>query len=211
VEERRSPKGPVPLLSRARIADAAVALADEQGLEAVTMRRLGAELGGAGASLYRYVSSREELVDLMVDRVSRDLEHEATTGDWRHDVVALATALLGVHRRHRWLVDVRQGRASLGPSAVDLFERGLAALVPLPIDDRRKMEAIAMLIGVVTLFAQQEAHVSAVAFPAPDGERWPLLAIALRGAPPDPAPAADLFDRAVLGAVSGVLGQGAEV
>jgi AcrR family transcriptional regulator len=177
------------------------------------MRRLATELGTGGASLYRYVSSREALLDLMVDRVSSELAPETPAGQWRQDVVALASALLAVHRRHRWLADVRQGRASLGPSTVDLFERGLAALAPIRADAARKLEAIAMLIGVVTLFAQQEAHASAVAFPALDGERWPLLAAALGGAPAEiPAeatPAGDLFSRAVVGVVTGVLGPAA--
>jgi AcrR family transcriptional regulator len=215
MEDRRRPKGPVPLLNRDQIAGAAVGLADRHGLAAVTMRRLAADLGTAGPSLYRYFTSRDELLDAMVDRVLRDLAVEPATGTWQHDVVALGSALLAVHRHHRWLVDVRQGQASPGPSTVDLFERGLVALAPLPADDARRMEAIAMLIGVTTLFAQQEAHASAVAFPALDAERWPRLAGVLQSpqaplAAADVVPAKGLFERAVVGVVAGVLGAAAE-
>lgn len=203
----RSAKGPHPLRSRAEIAAAAVALADGEGLAAVTMRRLGARLGTAGASLYRYVASRDELLDLMVDETLAGLAVPPATGRWRNDVVALASALLEVHRRHRWLADVRQGSARLGPNTVDLFEVGVAALSAVRADARSKMEAIAMLLGVVTLFAQQEAHGAAVAFPALDEGRWPRLA-ALLGAPPvqSAPPAEDLFERSVVGVVAGVLG-----
>src|SRR3954447_11277804 len=121
MSEARSAKGPQPLRSRAEIAAAAVTLADAQGLDAVTMRRLGARLGTAGASLYRYVASRDELLDLMVDDVLAGLAVPSATGRWRDDVVALASSVREVHRRHRWLADVRQGSSSPGPNTVDLF------------------------------------------------------------------------------------------
>src|SRR3954463_13243573 len=114
--EGRSAKGPRPLRSRAEIAAAAVALADADGLAAVTMRRLSARLGTAGASLYRYVASRDELLDLMVDAALAGLAVPPAPGRWREDVVALASSLRALHRRHRWLADVRQRSASPGPN-----------------------------------------------------------------------------------------------
>src|SRR3954454_9052844 len=206
--EGRSAKGPQPLRSRAEIAAAAIRLADGDGLDAVTMRRVAARLGTGGASLYRYVASRDELLDLMVDAVIADLAVPPRTGHWRDDVVALASSLRELHRRHPWLADVRQGSARPGPNTVDLFEHGIAALSPAPGDARRKMEAIAMLLGVVTLFAQQEAHGAAVAFPALDEGRWPRLAALLGAAQVEavPTPAEDLFARSVVGIVAGVLG-----
>ena len=204
-------RGPIPLRSRDEIAGAAVALADASGLDAVTMRRLAAELGSAGASLYRYVASRDELLDLMVDRAMRALAPPPPTGRWQEDVVALGRALLAVHRRHRWLVDVRQGSTTPGPSAVDLFELGLGAVAPVAAGTARLMEAVAMLVGVVTLFAQQEAHAAAFAFPPIDADRWPLLSAAFGAPVPDGGPpAADLFDRVVVGVVAGVLGEAAD-
>ena len=65
----RAAKGPAPSRSRAQIAAAAVQLADDEGLEAVSMRKVAAALGIGAASLYRYIESKDELYELMVDHV----------------------------------------------------------------------------------------------------------------------------------------------
>src|SRR5215468_4033019 len=68
--------------SRAEVTAAAVAIADRDGLEAVSMRRVAAELGTGAASLYRYVETRDELLDLMTDEVAAEYSLPAPSGDW---------------------------------------------------------------------------------------------------------------------------------
>ena len=87
----RAAKGPAPSRSRAQIAAAAVQLADAEGLEAVSMRKVAALLGIGAASLYRYIESKDELYELMVDHVEgEDGPPPPITGDWRADLSTFA-------------------------------------------------------------------------------------------------------------------------
>ena len=99
----RAARGPAPSLSREEITTAAVALADTQGIEAVSMRALAVELGVGAASLYRYVARKDELIDLMVDAVmGNDLQFEIR-GNWREDLRSFAHGLRSMTLRHPWM------------------------------------------------------------------------------------------------------------
>src|ERR1700685_3360633 len=74
--------------SRAEITAAAIAIADADGLDAVSMRRVAAELGTGAASLYRYLDTREDLLDLMTDATGAEYEPAPPTGDWLADLIA---------------------------------------------------------------------------------------------------------------------------
>src|SRR5688572_23857394 len=125
----RTGRGPVPEHARARISAAAVALADAHGLGAVSMRRLASVLGTGPASLYRYVDSRDEPLDLMADAGAGGLDlSRPPSGDWRAGLVALAHGLRDAYRRHPWLLDLVRGRVGIGARAVDQLEYALAAL-----------------------------------------------------------------------------------
>ncbi|MFI5954610.1 TetR/AcrR family transcriptional regulator [Cryptosporangium sp. NPDC051539] len=214
----RSPHGPAPEHSRERIAGAAIALADVSGLAAVSMRKVANALGAGTASLYRYVTTRDELVALMVDAVNGELGYpRPTTGDWRADVLAIGADLRALYGRHPWLLDVQPGTTALGPNGVAYLEQGLAALSVLDRPARVKLEAIAMLSGAVSLFARDEASASSGS--TPDGraataryltavvtpERYPYLAAALGGAPGEEA-GGDLFERVLGNLIGGLLG-----
>ena len=109
----RTGRGPVPEHDRARIAAAAVTLADADGLGAVSMRKIAAALGTAPASLYRYVDSRDELLELMADAAAGELDlTRPLSGDWQADLVALAHQMHGIYRRHPWLLDLVPGHTS---------------------------------------------------------------------------------------------------
>jgi AcrR family transcriptional regulator len=99
----RAGRGPKPAYSRADIADAAVRIADAEGLDAVSMRRVAAELGCGTMSLYNYVPRKEDLYELMVDAVSGEHELWEPSGDWRADMVRAAHGTRGLMRRHPWL------------------------------------------------------------------------------------------------------------
>src|SRR6266576_4233030 len=97
----RSQKGPKPTLSLARIVDAGVWVADSEGLDAVSMGRVAASLDTAPMSLYRHVSSKEELIKLMVDAAWGDSPGPLLPGeDWRAGLSRWAWAMRAALQRH---------------------------------------------------------------------------------------------------------------
>lgn len=141
----RPARGPRPAYSRARITEAAVRVADAEGLDAASMRRIAAEIGTGAMSLYRYVPSRDDLIELMVDHVTGELDLPAApTGDWRADLTLLAERDRAVRLRHPWVQDTRPVRYSFGPNQLRVLEFGVGALdLGIPIDD------MMMLFGLV--------------------------------------------------------------
>lgn len=113
-------------MSVERIVEAAVAIADAEGLAAVTMRRVAAALESGTTSLYRYVANRDELLDLMVDAVRGGPAAEPT-GDWRADLARIARAQRELLLRHAWLGGVLATRPALGPNSLRHMDRALAA------------------------------------------------------------------------------------
>ena len=97
-------RGPKARYRRDTIAAAAVALADAEGLDAVTMRRMAAELGLGTMSLYNYVPTKDHLVQLMIDQVSTEYRFPARPpGDTRQAIVDLARQGRDITQRHPWL------------------------------------------------------------------------------------------------------------
>jgi AcrR family transcriptional regulator len=115
-------------LSRAAIVRAAIALADADGLAAVSLRKVGAALGAGPMRLYGYVSTKQELLDLMVDEVYGEIVAPEPGGDWRPALRALAEQLRSAALRHEWFVELLGGRPHLGPNALAYLEAGLGAL-----------------------------------------------------------------------------------
>ncbi|MER6682643.1 TetR/AcrR family transcriptional regulator [Streptomyces olivaceoviridis] len=118
---------PVPL-DRERIVAAAIALADEGGLEAVSLRKVAARLNAGPMRLYGYISTKEELFDLMVDEVYAEILPEAQPGDWREALRVLAHRTRQAALRHEWLADLLGRRPALGPNGLAVTEATLAAL-----------------------------------------------------------------------------------
>ena len=118
VPERQG-RGPRPAYSRAQITEAAVRIADAEGLDAASMRRIAADLGTGAMSLYRYVPSRDDLIELMVDHVLLEAGiPDRPTGDWRADLTLVAENTRRIWRAHPWLAGLRRPRATFGPSVV---------------------------------------------------------------------------------------------
>jgi AcrR family transcriptional regulator len=132
----RAGRGPHPALSHERIAQAAVAIADEEGIESVSMRKVAARLGAGTMSLYRYVDGKDDLLDLMVDEIHRDVACEPRTGDWRADVTTFAREIRRLSLRHPWMACVQYStaRPSFGPSLLRLLEHYLTALDGIGLD-----------------------------------------------------------------------------
>ncbi|MDG4860105.1 TetR/AcrR family transcriptional regulator [Streptomyces sp. T-3] len=143
----RPSRGPKPALTLDRIVSTAVELADAEGLDALSMRRLSTELGTGTMSLYRYVPGKAELLDLMLDRVQGESVAGGATApeDWRLAIDAMAREYLALFRRHPWLLKVNQARTVLGPSAL----RGLEVVLgPLRTMGLRDPELISVIIAV---------------------------------------------------------------
>jgi AcrR family transcriptional regulator len=148
VPERQG-RGPRPAYSHARITEAAIGIADAEGLEAASMRRIAADLGTGAMSLYRYVPSRDDLIELMVDHALLEMDvPERPTGDWRADLTLIAENTRAVWLRHPWLAGLVRPRATLGPNRLRLLEFAFGALdVGIPIDDM--LTLLDMLNGYV--------------------------------------------------------------
>jgi AcrR family transcriptional regulator len=142
--------------SRAEITAAAVAIADEHGLAAVSMRRVAAQLGTGAASLYRYLDTREDLLDLMTDATGAEYSLPAPSGDWLADLTGLGQQARAIMRRHPWLPQLVIARPVLGPNGLALAEYALAVLALHPAALPVKLEAFALLNSVTALFVQHE-------------------------------------------------------
>lgn len=130
--EPASRPAPSPL-SRERIVRAAIAIADQDGLEAVSLRRVGAALDAGPMRLYGYLSTKEELLELMVDALYGDMAVDGAAGaDWREALRAVAYGIQRAARAHPWFVALLGGRPHLGPNALAYQEAAFAALSRTP-------------------------------------------------------------------------------
>lgn len=142
--------------SRTDFVAAAVAIAETDGLAAVTMRRLADKLGTGAASAYRHLGSREELVELMIDHVLANYEPPQRAGDPYEDVVADFVQRLRFMRAHPWLADALEMSQGLSPERIRLIELSLERLEGHPADGPTKLEALTVLAGVLSIQARHE-------------------------------------------------------
>ena len=158
----RPHKGPKPALSLGRIVDAAVRVADAEGLDAVSMSRVAAELGTAPMSLYRHVSAKEELLTLMVDAAWGPAPDGPAPGQgWRAGLSRWAWALRAAAQRHRWVVGIPLNGLPIMPNEVAWFENALACLAGTGLSEARKASVIMLLAGYVRNLATTEADIAA--------------------------------------------------
>ncbi|MFD4179033.1 TetR/AcrR family transcriptional regulator C-terminal domain-containing protein [Streptomyces anulatus] len=185
-------RGRRPAFSREAITAAAVDVADAEGLDAVTMRRVASEVGAGVMSLYSYAPDKETLLELMVDHVSGELPTtEAPTGDWRADLKAIAHLQRALMLRHPWLPGALSTRRTLGPHALAFLERALAALRPTGLGGVAKLEVFAQLTAFVAGHVAHEITQAAAAL-SPDraaAEARYLTAVAADGRHPELAEA----------------------
>lgn len=189
----RGRRGPARSLDLDQLAAAGVELADEGGLDAVTMRAVAAHVGASSPGLYRYVETRDELIDLMVDHVVREIDLSPRHGPWRRRLLALAVAQSEVYRRHPWLADAARGPRVLGPEGSRLFEAYLEVVEPVETTTAAKLELFALLTGLATLFTPATT-LSANPFPLAGPTTTPLLWAALTSATGSPRSQEALFE-----------------
>jgi AcrR family transcriptional regulator len=200
--------------NRAELTAAAIAIADRDGLEAVSMRRVAAELGTGAASLYRYVETRDELLDLMTDAVGAEYSLSAPGGDWLADLVSVGEQARAILRRHPWLAPLVITRPVLGPNGLTVLEHVLDVLAPHPAAIAAKLEAFAMLNTITAVFVQNELaggsaaqrrNVTYLQHAVTSGER-PRLARLLAGADATMADPVDRYAGILTRVLTGLLG-----
>jgi AcrR family transcriptional regulator len=194
IRERPS-KGPKPGLSLERIVTAGVKVAASEGLAAVSMARVAAELGASAMSLYRYVASKDELLALMVDAaLGGPLAATQPGEDWRADLSRWAWAYHEALRRHPWTLRVPIGGPPTTPNGIAWMENGLASMAGTGLEEGEKLGVILLLSGYVRNEATLAADIAAAAAAAgaeimpswsrlisrlTDAERFPALHAAL--------------------------------
>ena len=151
-------KGPRPTLTLDQIVSAGIELADTEGLDALSMRRLASNLGVGTMSLYRYIPSKIELLHLMLDRVSSTSpERTANPGaTWRETLDRVARAGRKMYTSHPWLLKVNWSRPVIGPNMIADLELTFQGLTDLPFTDQEKMVVVSSLDSYVTGTVRQE-------------------------------------------------------
>jgi AcrR family transcriptional regulator len=187
-------RGPRRALDLDDLVAAGVALADEHGLAALTMRRVADRVGVAVMSLYTYVADRDELLDLVLDAVYAQMPRTALADpSWRVRLTAVAEANRELYRAHPWAAEISTLRPPLGPGQVAKYEHELSAFDGCGLDDVTVDDCLTCLLVFVRACAR-DVHAARGRrdAPATDAEWWavagPLLARVLD---------ADRFPRAV--------------
>ncbi|MFF5973926.1 TetR/AcrR family transcriptional regulator [Streptomyces sp. NPDC012769] len=151
-------RGPRPALSLDGIARAGIAVADAEGLAALSMQRVAELLGKTKMSLYRYVPGRAELVALMVE-TAVGAPPAPAAGDWRARLTDWAEQLFDAFVRHPWLVDATVGPRLMGPNELSWMERALATLEDKGLDGGERLDAVVLLTSHVRGIALQSRAV----------------------------------------------------
>jgi AcrR family transcriptional regulator len=150
-------RGPRPRHTRRLVIETAVSIADEQGLDAVTIRAVAARLRAGTMSLYSYVPDKQALIYDMVELVSEELVlPPEPSGDWRADLRMLAREQRAMLHRHPWLIAALSHRQPLGPSTLAYLEFTLAALEPTGLGAASRLETVALLNGFVANMVRSE-------------------------------------------------------
>ncbi|HTT94788.1 MAG TPA: TetR/AcrR family transcriptional regulator C-terminal domain-containing protein [Solirubrobacterales bacterium] len=166
--EEEQAAAPQPL-SRESIVTAAIEIADTDGLEAVSIRRLATKLGARPMSLYSHIERKGDLIDLMVDEVMGGsvLPESLPSGDWRDDLRRISQRTRENIRSHPWMIAVAFRRPFIGPNALRHIDQSLAAVSELPLPPERK-RAVLLAVDTYTLgFVRWE--LKAMSGDGPDG------------------------------------------
>jgi AcrR family transcriptional regulator len=161
-------------LTRERIVRAALDLADREGLEALTMRRLADELGAGAMSLYNHVANKEQLLDAIVDAVYAEISVPEAGADWKAASRAQVVSAREAIRRHRWAISVMESRTTPGPASLRYHDAALGNLRAAGFSPGLAIHAFWLLDSFVYGFALQEETL-----PFESAEDLPAMASAI--------------------------------
>ena len=188
-------RGPKPAITLTGIAEAAIRIADAEGLDAVSMQRIAGDLPVTKMALYRYVPGKTELLAVMSD-LAMGAPPERPGLAWRAALQTWAMDLYAGFTRHPWLLQSTIGRRLLGPNELAWMEQGLAALGDSGLRGGEQLDSILVITSHVRNIAQQsttfpghsvglteeEVTRSLAEILTTESDRFPNLAAALRTA-----------------------------
>ena len=179
----RPERAPKRELSIERIVETAIEIADADGLGAVSMAKVAQSLGFTTMSLYRYVTSKDDLL-LLMQEAAIDVEYPPAhePADWRAELREWVLFTMETLRAHPWFLDVPVQSAPLTPNSLRVVDAGLRALRTTPLDEEEKISAILLLSGYATNAVRLEASLTRAASEAgDDAVNGTAYADALRG------------------------------
>ncbi len=151
-------RGPRPALSLDQIAQAGIAIADRDGLAAVTMQRVADAVGVTKMALYRYVPGKTELVALMTDLAIGEVPPgSGAPGEWRASLAGWAQRMFTRFCRHPWALEAAAGARIIGPNELGWAEQAVAALAGTGLEGGEMLDVAATLAGHVRAIAQQQS------------------------------------------------------
>jgi AcrR family transcriptional regulator len=145
-EPRR--RGPKPRLQITQVVEAAIAIADAEGLPALSMRRVADAVGVATMSLYSYLPGKAELLDVMLDTVTGETSRPPIN-DWRSGLEDIARENWKLFHRHPWILQVATYRPPLGPNLIAKYEYELSTLEGIGLSDVEMDSVLTLVLGYV--------------------------------------------------------------
>ncbi|NUP03469.1 MAG: TetR/AcrR family transcriptional regulator [Nonomuraea sp.] len=147
-----------PALTREAVVAAAIEIADAEGLAAVSIRRVAAELGARTMTLYSYIERKEDLLALMADEIAAEVLVEGPLPPgWREALLLMARRERDVVRRHPWRVELISQRVAVGPNGLRHVEQKLSAFDGLGVDRLRAWRYLAAFNDYMTGFVVRES------------------------------------------------------
>lgn len=157
LRKERGTRGPRPAYTRKEIVAAAIKIADADGIDAVTMRRVADSIGAGTMSLYRYVDKKHDILELMYDAVQAELHlPELPTGDWRAELHEVAQRTRELSLRHPWLVTVGGTGWTYGPNVLRYLEYVLTSLDKAGMSMSLMLECVKLINNFVEAFVVEE-------------------------------------------------------
>ncbi|TDD61912.1 TetR/AcrR family transcriptional regulator [Kribbella antibiotica] len=147
--QKQPTRGPKPALTVDGIVEAALRVADAEGIGAMSMRRVADELGAGAMTLYRYVPGKGELLDVMLDTVYGELPKRVVPGDWRARLDEVARENRELYLQHPWMLHVAVSRPPLGPQVMAKYEWELGAVEGIGLSDVEMDATVALINGYV--------------------------------------------------------------
>lgn len=188
-------RGPKPKLTIADIGRAAVEVADAQGFDAVSMKAIAERLGVTTMSLYRYVESKEDVLEIMIDEAYGSPSPGLTAvGTWRERLTAWALAVADALRAHPWVTHIPMTHPPSGPRTLSWTEAGIQAFDGTSLASQEKLSSMLVIDGFVRNHVRMAAELGAIGDDAHsetdryaivlgqviDEERYPRLSRAVR-------------------------------
>jgi AcrR family transcriptional regulator len=159
--QARPRRGPKPKLTIEQITQAAIEVADAEGLAALSMRRVAERVGVGAMSLYTYVPGKAELLDLMVDAVYGERPAPADVdadGGWRERLEQVARANWALYRRHPWMLQVATVRPGLGPNTLAKYDEELRAVEGVGLTDVEMDSVLTLVLQYAVSSARLQAE-----------------------------------------------------